>query len=205
MPDMRESRSDRGTAVSTTSPDLSPLPAENRLWSDVKYVTVRLMLWLSIFGPMIVSAEYLYFRVVAPALDSPRIPAPFVGPDIIVVQPPTAETEPAVPSSIPDTQRRTPGKHRAPEITAPETTLATPPRRIAPADPTSVAPSPTPVPTTTPPSVPPVPSVTPTPTGSSRAAPDPVPPRTSSSTPVYDTLRTETLATNPSMETVIPE
>jgi hypothetical protein len=171
----------------------------------VKRVTVRMMLWVSIFAPIVVSGEYLYFRIVAPAMDSPRIPAPFVGPDIIVVQPTVVathiETETAVPE-IPETQRRTtaPGKHRAPE---PETPQPTGTRSIAPAEPAPSLPS-TPTITVTPPSVVTTvaPEPTPVPTTPSRAAPAPV---TSSRTPIYDTLRSETLATSPSLESVIPE
>lgn len=152
-------------------------------------MTVRVMLWVSIFAPMIVSAEYLYFRVVVPALDSPRIPAPFVGPDIIVVQPTVAATHVETETVMPDEPRQT-GKHRAPE---PQPTNT---RSIAPAEPsrtTTVAPSTTPEPT-------------PTPSGSSsRAAPESSAPTTSSPTPIYDTLRSETLATSPSLESVIPE
>lgn len=185
-----------------TSPDLSPRPA-SRLWQDVKRVTVRVMLWVSIFAPMIVSAEYLYFRVVVPALDSPRIPAPFVGPDIIVVQPTVAATHVETETIVPDETRQS-GKHRAPE---PQPTGT---RSIVPAEPTGssrVAPPPVTTTTTVAPSPTSAPPVTPIPprTSSSRAAPESSAPATSSPTPVYDTLRSETLATSPSLESVIPE
>lgn len=162
------------------------------------------MLWVSIFAPMVTSAEYLYFRVIVPAMDSPRIPAPFVGPDIIVVQPTIAATHVETETIVPETT--TPGKHRAPE---PQPTGT---RSIAPAEPappvtrTTTAPPVTttvaPPPVTTTPSAP---VTTPTRTGPSRAAPESSAPVTSSQTPIYDTLRSETLATSPSLESVIPE
>ena len=182
------------TSVSTTRPDLSPLPAKH-FWRDFRYVAVRVTLISAILGPIIQSGEYLYFRVVQqppPAATSPPIPAPFVRPGIIVVAPP-AETEPNV--AIPDTQRRyTPGKHRAPEETAPSTTSSTP---VLPQGKRRVAPSTTPEAPSTTPSVPP-------PSGSS-ARSEPPTPTVTSSTPIYDTLRNERLATDPNLESVIPQ
>lgn len=145
-------------------------------------------LLIAIIGPLVVSAEYLYFRVVVPVQQtassvpvSTKIPAPFVNPGIIVVQPP--ETEPPV-----TTTPRPTGKHRATDSppTAPSTT-PTGTRRVAPATTTPPATTTTtPPPPTTPPAAPTSSAVT-------------------SPTPIYDTLRNETLATNPNLETVIPE
>lgn len=191
------------TSVSTTRPDLSPLPArrKRKIWHEIERSAVQVLLWVAIIAPFVVGGEYIYFRIVVPARESlqispppsPPIPVPFVNPGIIVVSPSETDT-PVAPSQIPESQRR-PGKHRAPEETPVTTTPPVPrgSRQVAPAQ----------IPTTPPPA----PSTTPSapPPSGSTARSEPPRPTVSSSTPIYDSLRNETLARDPNLETVIPE
>ncbi len=209
----RRTTSTTSTLVSETPP-VPTHPSASRFWSDVKYVGSRATLVVAIVGPLLVSGEFVYFKVIAPAQATrtavvepsrprPTIPAPFVDPGIIVVQPPAetrveTETTTVPPTSqIPESQRR--GKHARPDEVAP-VAPTTPPRptgsrRVAPSD----VPSLTPTPTTTPP--PAVSSLPPAPPPPSSSAPT-----VTSPTPIYDQLRQETLARNPTLpSSVIPE
>jgi hypothetical protein len=194
------------TSVSTTRPDLLSLRADRkrRFWGDMRYVAVRLTLWMAIIAPFVFAGEYLLFRIVIPAQNAasaavptsskaPPIPPPFAGPGIIVVQPPETETIVA-PAPIPESQRRSSGKHRAEEGDSTPLTTAPPSgtRRIAPATPSTTPSAPSTTPSVAPPS------------GSSARSAPPVP-TVSSSTPIYDTLRSETIRASLTEETAIPE
>lgn len=156
-------------------------PTKRSWWVDFKIFCVAVL----IGSPAAVGAGYLAAQyqksTVEQATSAPPTTTPFAIPDIIVeVKPTRVETETVVvspPPRIPETQR-TRSRHAAPE---PKPSIADVPPVIP--QQTSVIPQQT----TTP--------------GTHRAPAQPTP----TLTPVYDQLRSETVTTDPTLESEIPE